>query len=88
MKKKSCVLDSFALLAYFQAESGGSKVKEVLKESLFAKTAVYMSIISLAEVLCITERKFGKWWTFHGSEKEFTWTLPRCVRDVLLSFCR
>ena len=60
MKKKSYVLDSFALLAYLQAESGGLKVKEVLREALFAKIAVYMSIISLGEVLYITERKLGK----------------------------
>lgn len=60
MKKKGYVLDSFALLAYLQAESNGSKVKEVLREALFAKTAVYMSIISLGEVLYITERKLGK----------------------------
>ncbi len=60
MKKKGYVLDSFALLAYLQAESNGLKVKEVLREALFAKTAVYMSVISLGEVLYITERKLGK----------------------------
>ncbi len=60
MKKPSYVLDSFALLAYFQADPGGEKVRSLLKEASTEKATAYLSVINLGEVLYITERKLGQ----------------------------
>lgn len=60
MKKPSYVLDSFALLAYFQADPGGEKVRNLLKEASTGKATAYLSVINLGEVLYITERKLGQ----------------------------
>ena len=58
--KKRYVLDSYALLAYFQGEHGGAKVKEILKEASLAKALIHMSAINVGEVVYITSRKLGK----------------------------
>ena len=58
--KKRYVLDSYALLAYFQGEHGGAKVKEILKEASLAKALIHMSVINVGEVVYITSRKLGK----------------------------
>ena len=60
MKNPIYVLDSFAVLAYFQAEVGGKKVKEILKQAKMEKAAVSLSLINLGEVIYITGRKLGK----------------------------
>ncbi len=60
MKKPSYVLDSFALLAYFQAEAGGAKVKDLLKKASAEKAAAFLSVINLGEIIYITERKLGR----------------------------
>jgi len=54
------VLDSFAILAYFQAEVGGKKVKEMLKQAKMEEAAVSLSLINLGEFIYITGRKLGK----------------------------
>ena len=59
MKKPGYVLDSFALLAYFQAESGGAKVRDLLKKASAKKAAAFLSVINLGEIIYITERKLG-----------------------------
>lgn len=43
MKKPKYVLDSYALLAFFQAESGGEKVHGILKEAFDGRAAVFLS---------------------------------------------
>jgi len=60
VKKTSYVLDSFALLAYFQAEPGGKQVKDLLKEASAEKTSAFLSAINIGEILYITERKLGR----------------------------
>ena len=60
MKKPSYVLDSFALLAYFQAEPGGTKVKNLLKKASAEKVPAFLSVINLGEIIYITERKLGR----------------------------
>ncbi len=60
MKKPSYVLDSFALLAYFQAEPGGEKVRDLLREASAGKATAFLSVINLGEILYITERKLGR----------------------------
>ena len=60
MKKPSYVLDSFALLAYFQAEPGGEKVRDLLREASAKKATAFLSVINLGEILYITERKLDR----------------------------
>ena len=60
MKKPSYVLDSFALLAYFQAEPGGEKVRDLLREASAESARAFLSVINLGEILYITERKLGR----------------------------
>jgi len=60
VKKPSYVLDSFALLAYFQAEPGGEKVRDLLREASAKKATAFLSVINLGEILYITERKLGR----------------------------
>ncbi len=60
MKKPTYVLDSFALLAYFQAEPGGSKVKDLLKKAEVKKAEAFLSILNLGEIIYITERRLGR----------------------------
>ena len=60
MKKPMYVLDSFALLAYFQAEPGGLKVKDLLKKASVKKAEAFLSILNLGEIIYITERRLGR----------------------------
>ena len=59
MKKTGYVLDSFAVLAYFQAEIGGAKVKTILKEASSGKAVAFLSVLNLGEIIYITERRLG-----------------------------
>lgn len=60
MKETKFILDSYALLAYFQAESGGEKVYEILKKSRQGNVSTFVSIINLGEIYYIIARKRGK----------------------------
>lgn len=53
------VLDSFALLAYLQAEPGGAMVKTILHEAKAGQAAAFISLINLGEVLYKLERQQG-----------------------------
>jgi ribonuclease VapC len=53
------VLDSFALLAYLEAEAGMARVRSVLEGAAAQRHAVYLSLINLGEALYITERERG-----------------------------
>ena len=57
--KRPYVLDSFALLAYFEGEAGMSRVRSVLEDAEAHRVAVYVSLINLGEALYITERERG-----------------------------
>lgn len=59
MKEPSYVLDSFAVLAYFQAEPLGLKVKDLLKLVRTGEALVFLSMINLGEIIYITGRKRG-----------------------------
>lgn len=60
MKKQRFVLDSYALLAYLQAEPGGEWVRDLLKKASTGKASVFLSIISLGEIYYIIARKRGE----------------------------
>jgi len=53
------VLDSFALLAYFEGEAGMPRVRSALEGASAGRHRVYLSLINLGEVLYITERERG-----------------------------
>ena len=59
MKSPIYILDSFALLVYFQAEAGGAKVKDILKQAKMGNVATSLSLINLGEVIYITGRKLS-----------------------------
>lgn len=54
------VLDSWALLAYFEGEEGGSKVTEILKEAADKEKTLLISVINWGEVLYVIENRYGK----------------------------
>ena len=60
MSRPECyVLDSFALLAYFEDEAGAAVVETILAAATTGAAESWMSILNLGEVLYITEREQG-----------------------------
>lgn len=57
---KNYVLDSYAILAYFQNEAGADDVEKLLVEAAAGKAALFMSVINYGEVAYIIQRKAGK----------------------------
>ncbi|MEA3350385.1 MAG: type II toxin-antitoxin system VapC family toxin [Chloroflexota bacterium] len=53
------ILDSFAVLAYLEAESGMERVKTLLQAAKQGDCQIFMSLINLGEVLYINEREQG-----------------------------
>ena len=53
------VLDSYALLAYYQDEAGADAVQEILTACGRAESEAWLSVVNLGEVLYITEREQG-----------------------------
>jgi ribonuclease VapC len=53
------VLDTFALLAYLQDETGASRVQALLENAAIEKCRVCISIINLGEMLYVIERRAG-----------------------------
>ena len=53
------VLDSYALLAYLEAEPGSDRVIEILKAAKAEKCHVYMCVVNIGEVMYIIERERG-----------------------------
>ena len=53
------VLDSFALLAYFEDEPGAAIVEEILQACDEDDAEGFLSIVNFGEVLYITEREQG-----------------------------
>ncbi len=58
-KASDYVLDSFALLAYFEDEPGGHRVKAVLAQAARQRVEVCVSVVNYGEVVYITEREHG-----------------------------
>jgi len=54
------VLDSFAVMAHFQAESGGEIVLELLERAVKSEVIITMSLINVGEVAYLTRRERGK----------------------------
>lgn len=60
MRKPRYVLDSFALLAYFQAEPNAWRVKGLLKQAQNGEVLVFLSLMNLGEIVYTVERKLGR----------------------------
>jgi len=60
MKKLKYLLDSYALLAYFQAEPAGAAVRNILKDASSNHVLAFLSVISLGEIYYIIARKIGE----------------------------
>lgn len=56
---KNYVLDSYALLAYFQNEAGADEVKGLFKEAADGRVTLFLSAVNLGEAAYITRRKAG-----------------------------
>lgn len=54
------LFDSFALLRFFQKETGGEKVKELLKEAIAQQTPCLINAINVGEIIYITQRRLGE----------------------------
>jgi ribonuclease VapC len=57
---KSYVLDSYAVLTYFQNEKGADQVEEMLRDAVQGKVTLSLSTVNLGEVVYITQRKVGE----------------------------
>lgn len=54
------VLDSWALLAHFEGEESGTKVREWLKEAAGDQRKLLISVVNWGEVLYIIESRYGR----------------------------
>ncbi|MBI2854694.1 MAG: type II toxin-antitoxin system VapC family toxin [Chloroflexi bacterium] len=53
------VLDSYALLAFFEAEPGSSQVRRLLEAAGENSCRLYMCVMNLGEIIYIVERERG-----------------------------
>src|SRR4030042_6111341 len=53
------VLDSYALLAYLEAEPGSDRVGKLLEAAKEGKCHLYICVVNLGEVMYIVERERG-----------------------------
>ena len=60
MRKTAYIMDSYAILAYLQAEPGGLKVKNLLKQAKTEDVSALMSLINLGEVVYFAGRRLGE----------------------------
>ena len=54
------VLDSFALLAYFEDEPGAETVEQLLRQAERQAITLYLALVNLGEVYYITQRERGR----------------------------
>lgn len=54
------VLDSFALLAHFEDEAGGDRVRNLLRTARTGKTKLFLSVINFGELYSNTFRERGQ----------------------------
>ena len=55
----SHLLDSHALLAFFQGEQGAEIVERILRRSYSGVYDLFISLINLGEIVYLTKRRFG-----------------------------
>jgi len=57
---KTLVLDSHAVLAYFEKDAGWRSVAELLHEAVEGKSRLIISVVNWGEVYYITLREYGE----------------------------
>jgi ribonuclease VapC len=75
-------LDSFALLAYFQAEPAALEVKEILRQARNEDAVVLLSLINLGEIIYTVERKLGR--DISRETLQDVLTLPISVTEITM----
>ena len=53
------VLDSFALMAYYQREPGGARTRELLEDAHGGQIGLSMTTVNLGEIAYLLERRRG-----------------------------
>jgi len=53
------VLDSYALLAFFEAEAGSEQVQKLLETAKEGKCHLFLCVVNLGEIIYIVERERG-----------------------------
>ena len=56
---KQYVLDSYAMIAYFEDEAGADRVAQILRQLIQGKAKAYMSVVNWGEVYDNTMREEG-----------------------------
>jgi predicted nucleic acid-binding protein len=56
---KRCVLDSYAMIAYFEDEPGADRVAQVLRQLIQGKAKGFMSVVNRGEVYYNSMREQG-----------------------------
>jgi ribonuclease VapC len=54
------LLDSFALLRFFQKEAGGDRVRAILEEVRDGTARALLNVINMGEVIYTVQRRFGQ----------------------------
>jgi len=58
-ESETIVLDSYALLAYFQDEPGANQVEDLLERASRGEVRLLLTVVNLGEVAYVTERTLG-----------------------------
>ncbi|RMD96067.1 MAG: type II toxin-antitoxin system VapC family toxin [Calditrichaeota bacterium] len=72
------VLDSFALICYFQDEPGADKVEKIIEKAQNKEIKLYLNVVNLAEVRYIAKRRHGEL-----AAKEAITTIPTLPIDIV-----
>ncbi len=59
LNRKRFVLDSYAILAFFQKKAGSDVVYDLFKKALSQKVLLFLSIINLGEIFYITAKRLS-----------------------------
>jgi len=76
-KPKAFVLDSWAVIAYFEDEPAGAHIAELIASAHEEGMSVYMSIVNVGEIWCITAREISE---------EDADTMVKELRDLRIQF--
>jgi ribonuclease VapC len=59
LEHKRLVLDSFALIAYFEGENGQELVTGLFEQAIKGRCELFLSVVNLGEIAYIVERERG-----------------------------
>lgn len=80
---KKYVMDSFAMIAFFEDEPGAEKVALILKSIMARKAKAYMSVINWGELYYNTLREQGPETAEKVIEQLKQWTPPITLKTAL-----